>query len=356
MLRRVLEQAFGSREAANLVALRHLGGKLPLLPDTAAAPRELPLAALPAVELTGWDAPPPPEAVGQFAVPPDPAARFWSEVVDLYGHDLHEEHDGHATSDADPETDRTGPATATGPAGRYARRIDFVEGYSVFLVEDSSCDILLPSPGRDPNLGTCMPSEVAAGMRLVLLPGADRGHLLEELLAGWDERLGYAKPYFEGLYRRALDAAIARHGVNGVARLVRVDTTTVRDWQAGKRAPQNSPPLERLLKASGDEEAYKNRAAIRELFATVRGNHRLIGRELNAAVTECLSEDGPRPHLQRLEAMVGRDLQDLLAAVVIGTVQRVHPERVVVPRSRIGQLLDIDDPTLTHATDSRNPR
>src|SRR5207342_2092555 len=109
----------------------------------------------------------------------------------------------------------------------------------------------------------------------------------------------------------ALVAAVDRHGVDGVADLVQLDPKTVRSWLAGDAAPQQSRSLERLLAASGDEEAYGNRAAIRELFATVRGRHRLIGRELNAAVTESVFEDPQGPHLSRLEAMVGRDLKDL---------------------------------------------
>jgi hypothetical protein len=351
MLRRVLGQAFRPREAENLDALSRLGGPTPPTTATASSRYELPLEALPAVELTGWDAPSP-QSDPQFAVPSDPAAAFWSEVVDLFGRDLDAKPDGDATSGPDAE-EASATATATAISPMWARRIDLEEGYSVFVAEASACEVLLPSPGRDPELVACPPSQLAAGMRIVLLPGSDRGVVLQELLTSWDERLGLAKPHFQGLYRRALTAAVDRHGVDGVASLVGVDVRTIKSWLAGDRAPQQSRSLERLLAASGDEEAYGNRAAIRALFATVRGRHRLIGRELNAAVTECVFDGRQGPHLHRLEDMVGRDLKDLFAAVVVCTVQGVQAERVAVPRALIGELLDGDHPAVNHRRDQR---
>jgi hypothetical protein len=348
MLRRVLSQAFRPREAANLRALSHLGATA--LPAAAVSSCELPLETLPAIELTGWNTPVQ-EVDTKFPVPPDPAAAFWSEILNLYGRDLHEASNDDAYGGLDADADSAEPSVAG--SARYVRRIDFVEGHSVFLADDTACDVLLPSPGREPELVACPPSKLVEGMRVVMLPGADRSAVLQELLASWDERLGYAKTRFEGLYRRALVAAVDRHGVDGVADLVQLDAKTVRSWLAGDAAPQQSRSLERLLAASGDEEAYGNRAAIRELFATVRGRHRLIGRELNAAVTECVFEDPQGPHLSRLEAMVGRDLKDLFAAVVVCTVHRVHAELSIVPRALIGQLLDTDDPAL-HRNDLQN--
>ena len=103
--------------------------------------------------------------------------------------------------------------------------------------------------------------------------------------------------------------------------------------------------LRRLLERSGDEEALSNQALIQDYFSRVRGAHRYIGRVLNDAVGETVLHARERDSIQRLEALVGRDLSDLFDATSVLTVASVSAPTEMAA-SVCGSFLDRDDPYL----------
>ena len=332
-LRRVTREYAG--DAHNTAAL----GALALAgPGNGRRPPEPPDPADVLVQLSGYgrreDRPDaPPDAEPKL---PDADAGFWETAPALYDTEL-------ALDDGDERAGEPGAASA---AGR-ARLVSFLDGPPMFLAEDADCTVVVtPEHGGDePDVMTLHPGELEPGMRIALLPGSERGGLLAELMAAWDEGIALVRARYEPMYDRALDAAVHRHGLDGVAAAVRLTSAAVRQWRDGRAWPGSAPALRRLLELSGDEEALRNQALIQDYFSRVRGAHRYIGRVLNDAVGETVLHERGRDSIPKLEALVGRDLTDLFDATSVLTVQRVSEPRDV-PAGVCGSFLDPDDPYL----------
>jgi hypothetical protein len=164
-------------------------------------------------------------------------------------------------------------------------------------------------------------------------------------MAAWDEGLELVRHRYDGMYRRALDAAIARHGTEDLAKRVGLSEAAVRGWQAERSWPGTAKSLVSLLEASGDAQAIDNQTVIHDYFNRVRGAHRYIGRVLNEAVGETILHHTGAENVRKLERLVGIDLSDLFDSTSILTVERVgEPERI--PAAVCGQFLDRTDPYL----------
>jgi hypothetical protein len=178
-------------------------------------------------------------------------------------------------------------------------------------------------------------------MHVAVLPGAERGTILDELLGAWDARLGSAKDLYENLWRIGLDRAIDIVGARGLARACGVTEGAVSLWIRGETKPQQPSALKKIIELSGEPLVHENASPIVHYIRHTRGVHRLIGRALNEAVGETIVQ-GDRRSVRALERLVGRELDDLFAAVQVLTVAEVgEPESV--PAQHLGRFLDSDD-------------
>ena len=330
-VRRVQREYAG--DAHNAAAL----AKLTLSPHPNGHPPEPPGDPADALaQLPGYGRPDrrdtePPEAEPKL---PGADAGFWESAPALYDTELVlDDPDEHQPPEA-------------GPPGR-ARLVIFLDGPPMFLAEDADCTVVVPPAhaGDEPDVMSLHPAELQEGMRIALLPGSERGGLLAELMAAWDEGIAMVRARYEPMYERALTTALDRHGVDGVARGVKLTARAVQLWRDGWSWPGTGPTLRRLLELSEDEEALRNQALIQDYFSRVRGAHRYIGRVLNDAVGETVLHERGRDSIPKLEALVGRDLTDLFDATSVLTVQRVSEPRDV-PAGVCGSFLDPDDPYL----------
>lgn len=269
---------------------------------------------------------------------PDADAGFWESAAALYDTEL-------------PLDD--GRAPATGDGGEFgqpgtARLVRFIDGPPMYLAEDADCTVVVApfKLGDEPDVMSVPPAGLERGMRIAVLPGSERGGLLAELMAAWDEGIALVRARYEPIYYRALDAAVAEHGLTGVAAAVGLSRRAVQLWHDRWNWPGAASSLRKLLELSGDEEAVRNQVLIQDYFSRVRGAHRYIGRVLNDAVGETvLHEVSGRHSISKLEALVGRDLTDLFDATSVLTVESVgDPEQV--PSGVCGSFLDPDDPYL----------
>lgn len=189
--------------------------------------------------------------------------------------------------------------------------------------------------------------DLEPGMRVALLPGSERGSLLAELMAAWDEQLALARARLVPMYRRALALADAKLGIGGLADRVGLSEGAIRTWLRGDARPQRPEHLKLLLEASGDELAIKEGPVIHELFAKTRGAHRAIGRALNIAVGETvLYGQAGGEALRRLRELIGADIDDLLDNVHVLRVSAVSESRDDIPAGALGSFLDAGDPYL----------
>lgn len=259
---------------------------------------------------------------------------FWEGAAALYDTELELDED-RASPDRDGER-----------AKNLARLLSFIDGPPMYLAEDAECTVVESKPGAEPEILTRSPGELSAGMRIAVLPGSERGGLLAELMAAWDEGIALVRARYQPIYERALGTAIAKYGVDGVAEEVGLTAGAVRHWEAGWNSPGSPDSLRRLLELSEDEEALRNQALIQSYFNRVRGAHRHIGRVLNDAVGETVLHDvRSRESISKLEALVDRDLTDLFDATSVLSVESVSELREV-PASVLGSFLDPDDPHL----------
>ena len=180
---------------------------------------------------------------------PAPDAEFWARAAELY--DQHLEGGGSDGEESNREFEGDG-----GYSG-FARLVTFMDGPPMFMREDADCTVVVPpeQAGGEADVATLSPAELKRGMRIALLPGSERGGLLAELMATWDEGFASVRLRYETLYRRALDAAVAKHGIAGVASIVGLTPLAVKFWADGHTWPGTGPTLLKLLEASGDEEA-----------------------------------------------------------------------------------------------------
>jgi hypothetical protein len=336
-LRSALRRVHGdyAGDAHNAAALATLGMRTPAsgTQRVAGDPAEL-LVELPGYGERAEESPAAPETEPKL---PDADAGFWESAPALYDSEL-------ALDDPD-EREPAGPGS-DGASGR-ARLLSFLDGPPMYLAEDADCTVVVAPTraGEEPDIRTLHPGELSAGMRIALLPGSERGGLLADLMAYWDEGIALVRGRYEPMYYRALLAAIAAHGFDGVAAAVRLTPDAVRAWRDRRAWPGSAATLRRLLELAGNEEALRNQALIQDYFTRVRNAHRHIGRVLNDAVGETVLHDRGRDSIPKLEALVGRPLTELFDATSVLTVQRVGaPE--TVPAGVCGSFLDPDDPYL----------
>lgn len=256
----------------------------------------------------------------------DGILEFWEDVVRLYGR----EYDAHyaLAGQADGDTP-SGPVTAN--------LVVFREGPRMYFAQGAACDVIRGSGGGS-RLVQLAPAQLTPGMHVAVLPGAARGGLLEELLDAWDEKLGPAGRVYDALWRTALSAAVKRLGIDEIGSQLGVRPQTVDDWANGRRWPQKHEWMAQVIRASQLDAAQQNAEPIIRYISHTRGMHRLIGRVLNDAVTETVV-NGDGVNLRDLEAIVGRELDDLFAAVQILTVAEVG-EAEEVAQGLLGHLME----------------
>jgi hypothetical protein len=267
-----------------------------------------------------------------------PAAEstLWEKLVAGYGQELPD-------ADTSDDLDETTAEVLSKPYNGMARLVSFTDAAPVFFRSDAKVDVLQDDDDED--VAVAVPvGELHEGMTIAFLPGGQRS-LLEQVLAVYDERLFLEAKMFAPLWQRALLAAVANVGIDGLAALTERTTAAVRSWVNGKNTPQQDWRLKRVLEASGDEEVLRAQQPLWDYLTATRGPHRKIGRLNRQAIAEVAREDREQPHLHELERYVGRDLEDLYDQVELVTVLSVSSP-VAVPLSRCGRPLPEDDPYL----------
>lgn len=274
----------------------------------------------------------------------DPEDEFWATVAELGSKEPDEAADEQAAED-----ERRGGA---GEAIR-AVLVRFVDAPPMYLRADTEVTVVDAGDDGQPAAHGVPAAELPVGARVAVLPGSERGDLLSELMAAWDERLALARMRYLPMYERALDAAIERLGMDGVARRVGLTDGAIYAWVRGKAWPGKALHLAMLLEASGDEQAIKHREAIHLFFSKTRGAHRFIGRVLNDAVGETVVAGGVGgENLRKLTELVGGD--EAAAEHIAALFDNVHVLRVAdvedprddIPAGVCGSFLDADDPYL----------
>jgi hypothetical protein len=269
---------------------------------------------------------------------PDADADFWERASELYDTELAADEPDRGEADANESV-----ADYSG----YAHLVSFLDGPPMYMRDDAECTVVVNDPEHvgEHDIITLNPRQLDRGMRIAVLPGSERGGLLAELMATWDEGLALVRSRYETMYRRALDVAVERHGIDALADIVGLSAAAVRGWHYGKAWPGTAGTLLRLLEASGGEEALQNQALIQDYFTRVRSAHRYIGRVLNEAVGETVLHERGQDSIRKLEGLVGRDLADLFDATSVLTVEQVSGPQPV-PAGVCGSFLDRDDPYL----------
>lgn len=259
------------------------------------------------------------------------------EIVSLYGADVD-----------DPEPGEPGERVPRSPGGTVAaRRIEFEEGPVLVVAEGACLDVVWTAGAKGATkVVEKRVDEIRPGNKLIVLPGAERGSLLQELMAAWDNRFGPVRFAYQSLWQEAIEAAVAKLGRTGLARRLDVTVGTVSDWLdplAGARWPQQKSHMRQILEIARDasEKAYENRAPIIRYIERTRGAHRLIGRLLNRAVTEAVTGSNAR-WTRELERRVGQRLEDELAAAQFLSVKAVGQPEQLPPRM-VGLFIDPDD-------------
>jgi hypothetical protein len=269
---------------------------------------------------------------------PDADADFWERAPELYDTEL--------TAD-EPDRGEADVNESTAYYSGLAHLVSFLDGPPMYMRDDAECTVVVDDPEHvgEHDIITLYPQQLDRGMRIAVLPGSERGGLLAELMATWDEGLALVRRRYETMYRRALDTAVERHRIDGLADIVGLSGAAVRGWHYGKAWPGTAGTLLRLLEASGDAEALSNQALIQDYFRRVRSAHRYIGRVLNEAVGETVLHARGQDSIRKLETLVGRDLTDLFDATSVLTVEQVSGPQAV-PAGVCGSFLDRDDPYL----------
>jgi hypothetical protein len=323
-------------DAANHAALDALD--IPRVGPVSAPPEEAaPVTLVPGYEYT-------PQGDSRVAEPvtdkpaPDTGPGLWQELITMWGEDL-------PGRSGDEDEDEDGDEGSFAYGG-YARELRFDDGSRVLFRDDGELDVLTVNDDGEEVIVGLTPGQLERGMTVAFLPGSGRRSLLDILMAAYDDRLAAERRLFEPLYRRALDAAVATHGVAELARIVGRERFSVWDWLADRAKPGDERAFELLLVASGDQEAYAARAPMWEYLSHKRGVHRRIGWLMRQAIAETLLGEPDRPQLRALETLVARtDLEDLFDQVEELKVLRVgEPE--LVPLRYCGRYLDSDDPMM----------
>ena len=265
---------------------------------------------------------------------PGAGASCWEELVGLYGQELPL---GSFTED-EPGVD------AQQAYAGSARLLRFSDAQPVFFRDDAPVTVYRPhAPEDESPVVSLLPGELTAGMTVVFLPGAERSDLLGTLTDSFHGQLEMERRMFEPLYREALEAAVAKVGMTGLARACGHIPDTVRDWLDGQTWPQKPEKFAVILALADLPHVTRAQASIWRFFERVRGAHRYIGRLLNEAVEDAVHLNGSHEHLDALSRLVGRDLSDIFDQVEAVTVASVGPPQRI-PLAATGQFLDPDDP------------
>lgn len=259
------------------------------------------------------------------------------EIVALHGADVEEDA-------ATERGERTARAVGTTVA---ARRIQFAEGPVLIVAADACLDVVWTAGAEGSAKVVEKPvEEIRPGNKLIVLPGAKRGSLLQELMEAWDKRLGPIRFVYQSLWQGAIESAVAKLDRAGLAARLEVTVGTVDDWlnpNKGARWPQQRSHMRQILEIAKDtdENAWTNRAPIVRYIERTRGAHRFIGRMLNRAVTEAVGS-GDLRWTRKLEQFVGQRVEDELAAAQFLTVKEIGALEQLPPRT-IGLFIDPDD-------------
>jgi hypothetical protein len=288
-------------------------------------------------ELPGYavrDASAPEDEFSKDIPPPD--STLWQELLAQYGEELPNGADGGADGDFEGA-----PMT---PYSGHARLVRFTDAPPVFFRDDAELDVLLDDEDAD-SLTIAVPvDELETGMSIAFLPGGQRS-ILNVLLDTYDERHSLEAKMFEPLWERALSAAIAAHGADGIASLTERSRAAVTAWVTGRNIPQQSWRFKKVLEAAGDEEALRSQTPLWNYLTATRGPHRQIGKLNRLAIAEAARDDEKQVHLDELERYLGRDLEDLYDQVEQVTVQSVSAP-ATVPLADCGRFLADDDPNI----------
>jgi hypothetical protein len=317
--------------ARNLEALAKLGVGTALgAPDAAATQQPPAIIELEAFPVSGREQP----DAGELEPPAEAESLTdqLEEYLDLEGDlDLGDEGDVRPTG-GDPDT-----------AARLARGVlvGFSTGDYTFLAEDGTADQVL----RDHVLPRAV-RLLAPGASLVLMVGSERGSALTELFDAWDEQYAPGKVYGE-LWRQAVRRAVeVAGGHQQLADRLGVTDQTVDNWVTGAViGPREDEHLNAVLKLSGIDAAWQNRAAIRHYVKRVRGAHIRIGRIFTKAVSDHFADaSGSERHA--LEEETGIDLSELFDSVQLKHVTLTGGASQLIPRGLLGSLLGPDHPAV----------
>jgi DNA-binding transcriptional regulator YiaG len=338
--RRARESA---RRAANLEAGNFALDALRL--GTRQEPLQIPSREEPVlvVDLDGFiDPRPAPEPeLGDLPVPPAPEDEFWDRALELHGTELAaaEEHEDGVPTPTDGE--RTVSALL----------LAFDEAPDMYLAPDAEATVITTGEDGEARASAQAARDLQPGARVAVVPGSERGALVAELMAAWDEQLAFARERFMPMYYRALREAIAAYGTQALADHIGVTAGAVRTWERDEARPQQPAHLRALLEASGDQQAVMNQAVIQDFISRTRGAHRLIGRILNETVGDIVLAGGAgETNLQRLRELIGEDsdaverVAVIFDSVLVLTVRDVSGPLEDVPVGALGSFVDHDTP------------
>jgi hypothetical protein len=295
------------------------------------------------VDLDGFiDPRPAPEhKLEELPAPPGPEDEFWDRALELHGTELAaaEQHD-------DPV-----PTPKEGQRMVSALLLAFDEAPNMFVAPDAEATVITTGEDGETRVVALAVQDLQPGTRVAVVPGSERGALLAELMAAWDEQLAFAHERYMPMYHRALHDAIAAYGMQRLADHIGVTSGAVRTWERDEARPQQPTHLRTLLEASGDQQAITNQAVIQEFISRTRGAHRLIGRILNETVGDIVLASGAgEVNLRRLRELIGEDsdavdrVATLFDSVLVLTVCEVTGPLDDIPASALGSFIDHDTP------------
>ncbi len=295
------------------------------------------------VDLEGFiDPRPAPEhEMEDFLAPPGPEDEFWDRALELHGTELA----------ATEEHDEPAPTIEESQRMVSALQLAFDEAPNMLVAPDAEATVIAIGEDGETRAAALCVRDLQPGMRVAVVPGSERGTLLAELMAAWDEQLAFAHDRYMPMYHRALRQAIAVYGTQPLAEHISVTSDTVRTWERDEARPQQPAHLRALLEASGDQQAITNQAVIQEFISRTRGAHRLIGRMLNEAVGDIILAGGAgEENLRRLRELIGEDsdaverVAMLFDSVLVLTVREVIGPPKQVPAGALGSFVDHDTP------------
>lgn len=295
------------------------------------------------VDLDGFidPRPAPEQQLEDLPAPPGPEDEFWDRALELHGTQL---------AAAEQQDD---PALTQAESQRKvsALLLAFDEAPNMLVALAAEATVLTTDDDGETRTEAVPVRDLQPGMRVAVVPGSERGTVVAELMAAWDEQLAFAHERYMPMYHRALRQAIADYGVHGLADHIGISSGAVRTWERDKARPQQAAHLRALLEVSGDEQAITNQAVIQEFISRTRGAHSLIGRMLNEALGNIvLAGSAGEANLRRLRELIGEDSDAvervvmLLDSVLVLTVREVTGPFDEVSSRALGSFIDHDTP------------